>query len=218
MPVGAENRMHKHNAHEDAFTGLELVVTIIVLVLSAYGLMTIMSSDTGSHDTRTGIIPTITGESGYAMRHVGQVMVFASVDGTPANVIVHFPRQDSSRMGAAEMTVALFIGNMGGIDFDTVDVIWGSNGVTEQIPRKDTRPLNCPGWTIAGKYNMLPFKTADSDNILEPNEQFEIFVCPSNTTVPYEKFSVTIDHPGQVLPPVVIATAPPMTTAVVTLS
>lgn len=210
--------MHNPYSTEDAFTELELIVAIIVVILIGHGLLIFLSHDNGSSDPDTDIIRTYAGESGYAMRHVGSVTVFSSVDGTPSDVAVHYPLQDPMKVGATEFSVALFIGDMGGIDFDTVNVVWGSNGVSEKIPQKNSRPLSCPGWTIAGKYNMLPMQTADADDILEPNEQFEIFVCPSNTTAPYQKFSVTIDPPGLVLPPVVSATVPPMGRPVVTLS
>jgi hypothetical protein len=116
------------------------------------------------------------------------------------------------------MTVALFIGNTGGIDFNNVKVIWETNGVIERIPRKDIRPLVCPGWTIAGKFNMLPMETANGDNILDPNEQFEIFVCPTNATAPYQQFTVTINPPGSVLPPVAMVTTPPMVRPIITIS
>lgn len=210
--------MHTPHSNDDAVTGLELITAIIVLILIGHVVLASLSGGQGTPGQSTGIIPAIAGESGYAMRHVGSVYVFPSVDGIPSDVSVRYPRQDPAQMGAAEFTVALFIGDMGGMDFKTVQVAWTNNGVTEIMPRKDTRPLDCPGWTIAGKYNMLPMQAADADDILEPNEQFEIFACPSNATAPYRQFSVFIDTPGQVLPPVVAGTAPPMAGSVVTLN
>jgi hypothetical protein len=107
---------------------------------------------------------------------------------------------------------------MGGVDFDKVRVVWESGGIAETIPRKDSRPLVCPGWTIAGKFNMLPLKSANGDNILDPNEQFEIFACPTNTTVPYQQFSLTILPSGNMAPPIVSATVPPLVQPITSLS
>ncbi|WML67149.1 MAG: hypothetical protein METHP_00638 [Methanoregula sp. SKADARSKE-2] len=56
----------------------------------------------------------------------------------------------------------------------------------------ESRMLICPGWSIAGKF-MLPGHSADSDSILEPNEQFELLIFPSDTTVPYQESTVIID-------------------------
>ena len=61
-------------------------------------------------------------------------------------------------------------------------------------------------------------KSANGDNILDPNEQFEIFVCPTNTSAPYQQFSLTITPPASVLPPIIGATVPPMGQPIIPLS
>jgi hypothetical protein len=209
--------MRNRQTREDALTGLGIIVLILVLILLVYGVVTVFLPWQGNPHNG-GMVHTFASNSGDLMRHVGPVHVFTAVDGTPSDVAVRYTHPDPGRMGAAEMTVALFIGDMGGVDFDNVRVVWVSGGIAETIPRKDSRPLVCPGWTIAGKYNMLPLKSANGDNILDPNEQFEIFVCPTNTTAPYQPFSLTISPPGNVLPPIVSATVPPMVQPVIPLS
>jgi len=71
------------------------------------------------------------------------------------------------------------------------------------------RMLICPGWSIAGKF-MLPGHSADSDSILEPNEQFELLICPSDTTVPYQESTVIIDPARGALPLPVSRSASPL--------
>lgn len=83
------------------------------------------------------------------------------------------------------MTVSLFMGSTGAIDMDRVGVSWASYGSDEQIRQTTFRSLICPNWTITGKYNLLPGRSADSDNWLEPEEQFEILACPSTSMQPY---------------------------------
>jgi hypothetical protein len=209
--------MRNRHTTEDALTGLGIIVLILVLILLAYGALTVFLPWQGDPH-KGGMVHTFASNSGDLMRHVGPVHVFTAVDGTPSDVAVRYPHPDPGRMGAAEMTVALFIGNMGGVDFDKVRVVWVSGGIAETIPRKDSRPLVCPGWTIAGKYNMLPLKSANGDNILDPNEQFEIFACPTNTTAPYQQFSLTILPSGNMAPPIVSATVPPMVQPVIPLN
>jgi hypothetical protein len=209
--------MRTRDTTEDALTGLGIIMLILVIILLVYGTLVLFSPGQGGTQ-KGGILRTFTGDSGYLMRHVGPVNVFTAVDGTPSDVAVRYPHPDPGRMGAAEMTVALFIGNMGGVDFDKVRVVWESGGIAETIPRKDSRPLVCPGWTIAGKYNMLPLKSANGDNILDPNEQFEIFACPTNTTAPYQQFSLTILPSGNMAPPIVSATVPPLVQPITPLS
>ncbi|MFA5236398.1 MAG: hypothetical protein WC362_00905 [Methanoregula sp.] len=202
---------------EDALTVLGVIVIILGILVLVYGVLIFLSPGEGG-TRQGGMLHSFASNSGDLMRPVGPAYVFSAVNGTPAGVSVRYPHPDSGRMGAAEMTVALFIGDMGGVDFDTVRVVWVSGGIAETIPRQDSRPLVCPGWTIAGKSNMLPLKTADSDNILEPNEQFEIFVCPANTTAPYQQFSLTIIPPGNTSPPIVSATVPPLVQPITRLS
>jgi hypothetical protein len=210
--------MHQKRRYDDAVTGLELIAIIIGVLVIVYGVQTILTQEAIPGSQHQGILQNYVSVSGNAMRKVGSVKVFSAVNGTPFGFIVEYPHPDPARLGAAEMTVALFIGNMGGIDFGKVNVTWATNGVTEKIPRKDSRPLVCPGWTIAGKSDMLPMETANGDNILDPNEQFEIFVCPTNTTAPYQQFMITINPDGSILPPVAIETTPPMVRPVITLS
>jgi hypothetical protein len=209
--------MRNRQTREDALTGLGIIVLILVLILLVYGVVTVFLPWQGNPHNG-GMVHTFASNSGDLMRHVGPVHVFTAEDGTPSDVAVRYPHPDPGRMGAAEMTVALFIGNMGGVDFDKVRVVWESGGIAETIPRKDSRPLVCPGWTIAGKFNMLPLKSANGDNILDPNEQFEIFACPTNTTVPYQQFSLTILPSGNMAPPIVSATVPPLVQPITSLS
>jgi len=209
--------MRNRHTPEDALTGLGIIVIILVIILVACGVLTCLFPWQGG-PYKGGIVHTFASNSGDLMQHVGPVYGFSAEDGTASGVPVRYLHPDPGRMGAAEMTVALFIGNMGGVDFDNVRVVWVSGGIAETIPRKDSRPLVCPGWTIAGKFNMLPLKSADSDNILEPNEQFEIFVCPTNTTSPYQQFSLTIAPQGTLGPPIVSAKVPPVVQPIIPLS
>lgn len=199
--------MSYRSSREKALTGFGFLVVISLVILLAYGVVLSFSSIQGD-SYKGGLLPTIVTESGDLLRHVGPVYGFSAVNGTPSDVAVQYPHPDPRRLGSVEMTTALFMGNMGGVDFDNVRVVWVSGGIAETLSRSDRRPVVCPGWTIAGKFNMLPLKSADGDNILEPNEQFEIFACPSNTTAPDNQFTVTISPAGIILPPVVRATVP----------
>ena len=139
------------------------------------------------------------------------------------------------------MNVALFIGDMGGVDFDKVGLYWTTDTLAEKIPRENLQPLVCPGWTIADRFDvpagtsansvklpkMLPFVkgtpkfasnlSANGNDILYPDEQFEIFICPANTTLPYRQVIITVNPPGSAQPPVAVITAPVMDRPVITL-
>ena len=48
----------------------------------------------------------------------------------------------------------------------------------------------------------------DADNILDPHEQFDLFICPEEGAAPYQQFTVAITPPEAALPLPVRITAP----------
>jgi hypothetical protein len=103
-------------------------------------------------------------------------------------------------LGVVQITISLFMGSTGAIDMDRMDVIWVSSGSSEPIRQTFAPSLVCPNWTIIRKYNILPGRTADSDNWLEPGEQFEILACSSIGVQPYRTFTLILHPDGSAMP------------------
>ncbi len=239
---GSTDMVHRNYSDETGLTGLEVIVIILVLIVIGHVLITTLSKSPAPGSPPPGMLGTYAGESGYAIRHSGPVTVFSAVNGRPSDVTVRFSHPDPTKLGAIEMTVALFMGDMGGVDFDKVALYWTTDTLVEKIPRKNTQPLVCPGWTIADRFDVpastpangvkLPNKvpivkgmsksapnlSANVNDVLYPDEQFEIFVCPTNTTPPYQQFTITVNPPGSVQPPVAMITVPVMDQPVITLN
>ena len=176
-------------------------------ILLLYGAGALFSPVSG---TGGGILHAFMSDTGTMLRTVGSATAFSAVNGTPRDVDARYPVPDPGRMGSVEVNVALFLGSTGGVDFDNVRVVWVSNGIVETIPRVDARPLLCPGWTIVAKRNVIPLKAANGNDILDPNEQFEIFACPGNSTAAYQQFALYISPPGNLVRPLVSTSAPRM--------
>jgi hypothetical protein len=197
---------------EDALTGLELVI-LLVVIIGATGLL-LLSFGGGP---TPGWIRTFSGGmvaesmymSGDSLQPVGSMTGFSAASGTMGGIPVRYSRTDPGRLGSVRQTLSLFIGDTGGIDMDQLNVSWSTAGSVEYIPKSDILPLVCPNWTITAKYNMLPGRTADSDNWLEPGEQFQIHVCPSQTVAAYQSFTLTL-HPDGVAIPLPITRMAPM--------
>jgi len=206
--------MNKFCRREEALTGFGIIVIILGIIAALYFIVVLRTPGTG---TSQGFLHTFMGDTGNILRTVGPVTVFSAVNGTPQDVDARYPEPNPGRMGSVELNVAHFIGSLGGVDFDKVRVVWISNGVVETLPRSNARPLTCPGWTIVAKYNTIPLKSANGNNILDPNEQFGIFACPKNTTPAYQQFSLVIAPEGNVVPPLVSTSAPPMVQPVMRL-
>ena len=198
---GIHNRCNSCN--DDAFTGLELVVVIALLIGGAVILLGFIGGGETAEGPRTFPEGTVA-ESAYAsgdhLQPVGSMYGFSAVSRTLGDTEVRFEHPDPEKLGAVRLMVSLFMGSTGAIDMDRVDVNWTSLGSDEQIRQTTPRPLICPNWTIAGKYNLLPGRTADSDNWLEPGEQFEILACPSTSVQPYGVFTLIVHPDGSAMP------------------
>jgi hypothetical protein len=197
---------------DDAFTGLELVIVIVILIIGAALLLIFMSSGETSGWIRTfpeGAVAESAYISGDHLQPVGSVFGFPAVSGTLGNADVRFEHPDPGTLGAMRMTISLFMGDTGAIDMDRVSVSWAARGSDEPIGQTTSRSLVCPNWTITGKYNLLPGRSADSDNWLEPGEQFEILACPSTGVQPYGIFTLTLHPDGSAMPLRVTRTVPP---------
>lgn len=205
--------------NERAVTLLELIILVLVIIAAGY-LIFVLSSGShtaGSSGGHTGILTVIPDETGKNLHVVGSTTVFTATDNNPSNVQARYPVPDPGRMGSLEAGVSLFIGDSGSVDFDKINLVWLANGSIERIPRKDSRPLVCPGWTIAGKYNVLPLKSANDNDLLEPGEQFLIFICPTSPVPAYRQFALRVEDSGGIQSPFLRGTAPVMSRPVMSL-
>ena len=204
--------MHdRHKAYDDnAFTGLELVIVIAVLI-GGMGLLLFFMSGGIPGWIRTfpeGPVAESAQISGDHLQPVGSVFGFPAVSGMLGNTDVRFEHQDSGKLGIVRMTISLFIGDTGAIDMDRINMSWAVPGSAEPLGQTPPLPLVCPNWTITGKYNLLPGRSADFDNWLEPGEQFEILACPSTGVQPYTPFTLIISPDGSAMPVTITRTVP----------
>ncbi|MCX6696313.1 MAG: hypothetical protein NTV84_01885, partial [Methanoregula sp.] len=126
---------------------------------------------------------------------------YADNTGVLRNIPVENPSPDSQRLGAVQMTIHLnsvnpILDKSTGVNLDLCTVTFVSPFGREQLRMVSDRPMRKPGWTIASKTGTLPYQSADADNILEPNEQFSLFVYPSHALPPQSWFRVFVDFPN----------------------
>lgn len=204
--------MSRHQ-HTDinGLTGLELVILILVLVGSVAVLLMHISGGDYRGQGRSfpgGFIADSVYVSGDNLQPVGNVYGFPSISrisGTPPVVITY---EDSGRLGVVRLVVSLFMGDTGAIDMEHVQVQWNNETCQGTIARTVSPTLVCPNWTISNKFNLLPGRTADSDDWLEPGEQFEITVCPREGVLPYGTFTLVVSPDGVAMPLKVSRTVP----------
>jgi hypothetical protein len=204
--------MSRHQHPDDhGLTGLELVILIVVLVgFAAVLLMNLSGGDNGGRG-RTfpgGFIAESMYVSGDNIQPVGNVYGFPSLSRISGRTPVVIMHEDSGSLGVVRLVVSLFIGDTGAIDMDRVRVQWNHEGDQEIIAKTISPALVCPNWTISNKFNLLPGRTADSDDWLEPGEQFEITLCPREGVPPYGMFTLVFSPDGVAMPLKVSRTVP----------
>ncbi len=178
------------------YTGLELVIVAAILFLAVALIVQLATGFFQPSGRGGGMIPSVLDQDGDQLNVFGSIAGFPATSGSTGGISVLRSNPDPHRLGAVEMTISLFLGGTGGIDMAQTNVTWTDSAGTEVLSLTKDTPVVCPNWTIVRKYNVNPFKTADKDDILEPGEQFDVFVCPSHTLAPYEKFTVVFDPPG----------------------
>jgi hypothetical protein len=138
--------------------------------------------------------------SGDNLQPAGNMYGFPSVSRTSGTIPVIILHQNPGKLGVVQQVVSLFMGDTGAIDMDRVQVQWKSEAGSEIISRITSATLVCPNWTISNKFNLLPGRTADSDDWLEPGEQFEIILCPQEGVSPYGTFTLVFSPDGVAMP------------------
>lgn len=81
-----------------------------------------------------------------------------------------------------------------------VKVQWNREAGRENISRTTTAMLVCPNWKVSNKFNLLPGRTADSDEWLEDGEQFEKTLYPQEGVLPYGSFTPVFSPDGVEVP------------------
>lgn len=108
---------------------------------------------------------------------------------------------DAQKMGAVSFRMSLnsyraFFNRDMSIDINAIKVIFVSPDGPESLEQKKGRPFRQPGWTVINKKGILPVEYADSDEILEPYESFEILVCSSKPLPTVSQFLIIVELPG----------------------
>ncbi len=195
------------NGNENALTGLEIVILLVVAVLVAgyLGYGEISQGKTppvgAQQKQKGGMIANDVVATTNLLSDPGGIYGYPAVDGTINGVPVRFKTQDPTMLGAFQLTIQPFMMNSGAIDMGHASVLWVSGTDQEKLSLVQTPQLICPNWTITNKANSVPLKSADQDLFLETDEEFTLLVCPAGHAAPYQQFTLTIEpENGQILP------------------
>ncbi len=181
--------------NDGAFTILEAIIVLVIVILLFAGLSVAWGAmQARAPSNPQDIVTSALDVTGGTLTLRSPVTGFNAVDGTMGTARYHFPQPDSGKLGAVQVTVSLLVGDMGGIDMDkaTVTLITKTVSGTISEVKPGTGTVNAPGWTITRKSNWLPGQQADADNILEPNEQFDLLILSPTPLPSYTSFTVAV--------------------------
>jgi hypothetical protein len=200
--------------HENALTGLEIIILLgaVILILGYLGYGELSHGKTPPAGTgyqqKQGMIANSVAATSNLLSDPGGMEGYPAVDGTIQGIPVQFRTQNPQAIGAFSFTVQPFMMTTGSIDLGHATVLWVSGNDSEKLSLVQTPVLVCPNWTITQKANFIPLKGADQDIILEGSEQFTLLVCPAGHAVPYQQFTLTVaPENGEILP--LTRTVPP---------
>ncbi|MEI7649001.1 MAG: hypothetical protein WCJ47_04745 [Methanomicrobiales archaeon] len=198
---------HKGQLHgnENALTGLEIVIMLVVAVLIigylGYGELSHGKTPPVGAQQKQGMITNTVVATSNLITDPGGILGYPAVDGTINGVSVLFKTQNPAMVGAFVLTIQPFMMTTGAIDMGHASVLWVSGTDQEKLSLVQTPVLICPNWTITNKANYVPNKVADQDLFLEDTEQFTLLVCPAGHAAPYQQFTLTIaPENGEILP------------------
>jgi hypothetical protein len=202
---------------ETGFSNLELLILLFFVVGGVY---LIISSPVGhfpGFDSPTGgLVARSIQESGEAIRvtgtPTGYPATWQEIDGIAAIPAA----EDQHAIGFVRVSITPLIGTFA-IDTNLMQISFVMNG--SPIPLRKTRGnhVETGRWVIVGKYNVLPGKSADRDDILEANEVFDILLSLPEPLGPHRKASIVF-LPDHGMPYILKISIPPVIRPVTMLS
>jgi hypothetical protein len=200
-------RKGKLFGNENALTGIEIVILLVVavLVVGYIGYGEVSHGKTppvgAQQKQKQGMLTNTMVATSNLITHTGGMVGYPAVDGTINGVPVRFKTQNPATLGAFTLTIQPFMMTTGSIDMGHASVLWVSGNDQEKLSLVQTPVLICPNWTITNKGNFIPLIGANQDLLLENTEQFTLLVCPAGHAAPYQQFTMTIAPTnGQILP------------------
>jgi hypothetical protein len=132
----------------------------------------------------------------------GDMTGYADLSGTLGPARVSNPSPSPERLGAVLVPIRLasvrLMWERGtGANLGNATVTFTSPAGTETLPGSSGPVLVKPAWAIVQKGSILPGRTDNGNELLEPNEVFVLFIYPSHPLPPKTPFLVQVRIPDQ---------------------
>ncbi|MBN1432347.1 MAG: hypothetical protein JW931_06200 [Methanomicrobiaceae archaeon] len=193
----------------DGLTGLEMIITIAILLFFMYvAFSAIFGAVGGADKNEGGIIAGSVSRESEILVTGGASNGVQDTGGAIMGISLICEDPDPSVMGGCLIPVRLLTGSMGSIDMSTAKLTFEYGYNTETPAFTTGTSVSKSSWTIADTSHIIPVMQADEDIYLEPNEIFMLLVYPGNPVPAEKKFSITLS-PKNATPLELIYMVPP---------
>jgi hypothetical protein len=188
--------MEQQHGADDAYAGVTILLLAIVILFSL--VMYTLFIPTGFESGKTARAGMVRITDNLVLN--GAVIGYADLYGNLGVVRVNNPGALPDNLGGALVPVRLASVRLGweegtGADLGNATVLFTGPDGTETLTGSSGPVLERSSWTIIRKGSILPGKTANGNNLLEPNEVFVLFILPHTPLPPKTPFTAEIRIP-----------------------
>jgi hypothetical protein len=190
--------MKRENGADDAYTGITIILLTFVILFSLVMYTLFIPTGFTSGTTARAGMTRITD----MLVLNGDVTGYADLSETLGVVRVNNPAPSPHQLGAVRVPVKLASVRLNweegtGSDLGSATVLFTGPAGTETLRGSSGPVLERSSWAIIQKGSILPGKTGNGNDLLEPNEVFVLFIYPHSPLPPKTPFTVEIRIPDQ---------------------
>ncbi|MCU0632925.1 MAG: flagellin [Methanolinea sp.] len=211
MRLGKRREFAKRD-RETGITGLEVIFLILFLAIAVYMVFTLAIPPVGHGGSPGGLFVRAVQESGDSVRVTGMPIGYLSVSQKIEGIAAVAATENKNAIGFLVVSVTPLIGDLA-IDINRMGITIVSPDTDTTFTRSRNASVGPGNWTILKKYNLIPMKTADEDDILEASEIFDLLISLPEPFPPYHTFSLVFS-PEHGIPYTQKLTVPPAVTRV----
>jgi len=185
--------MEQQHGADDAYTGVTILLLAIVILFSL--VMYTLFIPTGFESGKTARAGMVRITDKLVLN--GAVIGYADLSGNLGVVRVNNPGATPDNLGGVMVPVRLASVRLGweegaGADLGNATVLFTGPDGMETLTGSSGPVLERSSWAIIRKGSILPGKTANGNNLLEPNEVFVLFIFPHTPLPPKTVFTAEI--------------------------
>lgn len=189
------------------------MIILFLIGFSSYLVISFTSLSDPSSLLNRELIRGAISESEDSVRVYGTPIGYSSVSREIEGIHAIASSENPNALGFFLISVTPIVGDLS-IDTNRMRITIVSAGNEMPVARSRNAALNPGNWTIVKKYNMIPMRSADEDDILEGGEIFDLLISLPEPFPPYKKLIIILS-PEHGMPWKQEFTVPPVTSPIV---